>query len=116
MCGETCDNNAIMSAAERRAAVSEQIAQYQHHQQQYLQEIQVALHNATQVLHSGAGWHAQGSCNCFLTHVYGPAGGSTRRSTGYTYGIRGGADRNTDAAVQNTGIWYAVGSFGALGL
>ncbi|WIA21350.1 hypothetical protein OEZ85_000574 [Tetradesmus obliquus] len=37
-----------MSAAERRAAISEQIQQYQHHQQHLLHEIQATLHNATQ--------------------------------------------------------------------
>jgi predicted GTPase len=46
-----------MSAAERQAAISQQIAQYQHQQQHVLQEIQAALHNETQVLDTAAVWH-----------------------------------------------------------
>jgi hypothetical protein len=46
-----------MSAAERQAAISQQVAQYQHQQQQVLQEIQATLHNATQVLVTAAVWH-----------------------------------------------------------
>lgn len=58
-----------MNAAERRTAISEEIAECQRQQQQYLQEIQATLYNATQVLGTAAevARPARSSCNCCLT-------------------------------------------------
>jgi hypothetical protein len=63
-----------MSAAERRAAISDQIAQYQHHQQQFLQEIQATLHNATQVLYTGAGMARTKQLQLLSHDAWWPAG------------------------------------------